>query len=182
MGLDLGLEVPFVRPYELAQDDTPGLPVIKHAVHTLEAKENYLPDIIVVLQPTSPLRTSKHIDEALEIFLKNEADSLVSVTQVPHNMNPYSVMHLEHDNLKPFLEFDETRNIRQQKPKFYARNGAAIYICEYDCLVKKNSLFGDKTIPYFMKNYESVDLDNEWDWQIAELAIKKNPNNFNGIS
>ena len=175
-GLNFGLEVPFTRPAKLARDDTPGLPVIQHALRTLEERENYRPDIIVVLQPTSPLRKSKHIDEALKIFLSRDADSLVSVTQVPHNMNPYSVMKLQEDGtVEPFLDYDENKNLRQQKPKFYARNGAAIYICTYECLMKKNSLYGDTTLPYFMKKEESLDLDDEVDWQIAELALKKNP-------
>ena len=68
LGLDLGLDVPFMRPAKLAEDDTPGVSVIRHAVDTLEREENYYPDVIVVLQPTSPLRTSEHIDEALNIF------------------------------------------------------------------------------------------------------------------
>jgi len=171
-GLKMGLEVPFTRPLELAQDDTPSLPVIQHAVRTLEEKENYRPDIIMILQPTSPLRNSKHINEALKRFLEVQADSMVSITEVPHNMNPYSVMQLQDDGtIIPFLKYDEKKNIRHQKPVFYARNGAAIYICTYKCLLKKNSLYGDKIIPYFMKKEESLDLDDEVDWNFAEYIL-----------
>jgi CMP-N-acetylneuraminic acid synthetase len=170
IGLDLGLEVPFVRPLKLAQDDTPSLPVFQHVVKTLEDREEgYRPDVIVVLQPTSPLRTTKHIDEALNIFLEGDTDSLVSVTEVPHNMNPYSMMQLQKDGtITPFLNYDESKNLRQKKPVFYARNGAAIYICTYECLMEKNSLYGDTILPFFMKKEESFDLDDEVDWEIAE--------------
>ncbi len=177
LGLDLGLDVPFMRPAKLAEDDTPGLSVIKHAVRTLEKEENYHSDIIVVLQPTSPLRTSKHIDEALNIFLTDNADSLVSVTEVTHNMNPYSVMRLKEDGtIKQFLDYDEKKNLRQLKPIFYARNGAAIYICTYHCLIGKNSLFGDRILPYFMKKEESFDLDDQTDWRIVESLLKNEAN------
>lgn len=172
LGLDLGLDVPFMRPAKLAEDDTPGVSVIKHAVDTLEKEENYYPDVIVVLQPTSPLRTSEHIDEALNIFLSNDADSLVSITEVSHNMNPYSVMRLnDNGTIKQFLDYDEKNNLRQLKPKFYARNGAAIYICNHNCLMSKNKLLGDKILPYFMKKEESFDLDDQIDWKILEHLL-----------
>ena len=174
IGLDLGIEVPFLRPLELSEDSTPTLPVIQHVLKVLEDSEGYLPNAIVILQPTSPLRTSTHIDEALEIFLKDDADSLVSVTSMPHNMSPFSAMELNDDGIiTPFLNYDEKNNLRQKKPVFYARNGAAIYICTYGCLMKKNSLYGDKTLPYFMKKEESLDLDDEVDWQIAEYFLNK---------
>ena len=172
VGKKFGADVPFLRPVELAQDDTPALPVFQHVIRELGIRENYQPDIIVILQPTSPLRDAQHIDEAIEIFLQSQADSLVSVVEVPHNMNPYSVMKLETDgSITSFLPYDETKNIRQIKPKFYARNGAAIYICTYDCLMRRNSLYGNKTIPYFMKKEESFDIDDQVDWEIIETFI-----------
>lgn len=169
IGLSMGLEAPFLRPKELAEDDTPSLPVIMHAVKFLEENENYRPDIIVILQTTSPLRTSTHIDDAVKIFLESKADSLVSVTEVPHNMNPYSVMKLQKNGtIKPFLKYDENNNLSQKKPVFYARNGAAIYICTYNCLLKKKSLYGEKIVPFFMSKEESFDIDDDVDWKIAE--------------
>lgn len=175
VGFSLGLEVLFTRPSKLAQDYTPGTPVIQHAVKIFEEQTHYCPEVIVVLQPTSPFRTSKHIDEAVEIFHQKKADSLVSMTEVPHNMNPYSIMKLKKDGMvEPFLDYDENKNIRQKKPKFYARNGAAIYICTYECLMKKNSLFGKAILPYFMDKEDSLDLDDEVDWRIAESLLNKN--------
>ena len=92
----LGAEIPCLRPKKLARDNTLILPVLQHMVNFLKKKENYNPFAIVLLQPTSPLRTVRHIDEAIELFLKKpKADSLVSVMQVPHNMTPISLMKID---------------------------------------------------------------------------------------
>ena len=127
----------------------------------------------MLLQPTSPLRTVKHINEAIKKFLKSKSDSLVSVTKLPHNMNPYSIMKLERNgNLKKFLKYDEKKNLIQLKPIFYARNGAAIYITTKKTIFKKNSFFCDTILPYFMSKIDSIDIDDQLDWIFAETIIK----------
>jgi CMP-N,N'-diacetyllegionaminic acid synthase len=176
VALQYSLEAPFVRPKELARDDTPALPVITHAVNWLEQKESYRPDFIVLLQPTSPLRDSKHIDEALGRLVKSDADSIVSVIRVPHNYNPYSVMRLEKGYLKPWLEYDELNNMRQRKPVFLARNGAAIYAFTYECLMRKRSLYGDKILAYEMSREASVDIDDIFDLKICEMLLRDREN------
>ena len=167
-----GVDAPFVRPKELAKDNTPALPVIRHAVDWLKENEDYIPDYIVLLQPTSPLRTATHIDEALKKLIDSNADSIVSVVKVPHQYNPYSVMKMKDGFLKPFLEYDECKNIRQLKPTFYARNGAAIYAFTYECLMRKNSIYGDKILGYKMSREKSVDVDDMFDLKICEMIIK----------
>ena len=175
IGRSLGLEVPFARPPTLAADDTPTLPVIQHAVTTLKNREGYCPDAVVILQPTSPLRTSLHIDQAVELFIEAGADSLVSVVEVPHNLSPYSVMRLLPNGLvKPYRPIDESANRRQAKPVYYARNGAAIYIVNCSCLFDKNSLYGDKILPFIMSKETSIDIDDEYDRKVAELIIQSN--------
>jgi CMP-N-acetylneuraminic acid synthetase len=166
-----GLEAPFVRPAELAQDDTPALPVIKHAVEYLEESENYRADYIILLQPTSPLRTEIHIDEALAKLISSDADSVVSVVQVPHNFTPGSIMKLEREHLSPYLPLDETFNLRQLKPVFYARNGAAIYAFTYRCLMDKHSIYGEKILPYLMEKECSIDVDDLFDLKLCELIL-----------
>jgi CMP-N-acetylneuraminic acid synthetase len=165
------LEVPFTRPAELATDTTPALPVIQHAVEWLREHENYRPDYIVLLQPTSPLRTVQHIDQALRRLIQSAADSIVSVVKVPHNFNPYSVMELENGLLRPFIEYDEKRNLRQLKPTFYGRNGAAIYAFSYGCLMQKNSLYGDTILPFEMRKEDSIDIDDAFDLKICEFLL-----------
>jgi CMP-N-acetylneuraminic acid synthetase len=167
------VEIPVKRPESLAADNTPMLDVLFHVCTFLEKNEGYKPGYIILLQPTSPLRTHFHIDEALEQLIKSEADSIVSVVGVPHQYNPYSVMAMVSDGtLKPFMEFDERNNLRQLKPKFYARNGAAIYAFTYNCLMNKKSIYGDKILPYLMKEEESIDIDNQFDLDIAEFLLK----------
>ena len=78
--------------------------------------------------------------------------------------------------LTPFLKYDERKNIRQLKPEYFARNGAAIYIFSYDCLMNKNSLYGDKVIGYPMEKIESFDIDDEIDWKIVELILREKSN------
>jgi CMP-N-acetylneuraminic acid synthetase len=168
---DYGLEVPFVRPSKLAQDDTPTLPVVKHAVKWLEETENYKVDYILLLQPTSPLRTENHIDEALSILINSDADSIVSIVEVPHNFNPYSIMKLQGKYLSPYLLFDENKNLRQFKPVFYARNGAAIYAFTYNCLMNKHSMYGDKILPYLMEKESSIDVDDLFDLKLCEWIL-----------
>lgn len=174
IGINLGLEVPFIRTSFLAKDDTPSLPVFTNTLEELEKIDGYKPDLIIILQPTSPLRTTKHIDEAFELYLSTNCDSLVSICEVPHNMNPYSVMKFSSDNtLEKFLDFDENNNLRQYKPKFVARNGAAIYIFNYDCLMKKKSIYGESILGYKMDKISSIDIDDEVDWEIASLFLSK---------
>ncbi len=171
IGRELGIEVPFLRPDNLAQDDTAGIDVIQHVVRKLAEDEGYLPDAVMILQPTSPLRTGQHIDAAVELYNESDADSLVSIVETPHQYNPYSVMQMEGGYLKAFLEYPERDNLRQKKPVFYARNGAAIYIIDRHVLMDQNTLFGKKMIPYQMDKRSSIDIDDALDLKIAECLL-----------
>lgn len=173
MGRRNEIEVPFLRPKELAEDNTPTLPVIQHAVRFLEENENYKPDYVVILQPTSPLRKAIHIDEALQILMETGADSVVSVTELPHNHNPYSLMKIEKGRLMPFMEESEKYTQRQIKPVFYARNGAAVYAFKYETLMQKNSIYGDDCRPYLMNKADSIDIDDLIDFEFAEFILSK---------
>ena len=108
----------------------------------------------------------------LKLLINSGADSVVSVTDVPHRYNPYSVMRMERGYLKPFLRISERKNLRQAKPVFYARNGAAIYAFTYKCLKEKKSIYGDRILPYAMKEEESVDIDSLIDLKLADALLK----------
>jgi len=173
LGRQNGVEVPFIRQANLALDDTPTLPVIQNAVHFLEKSEKYVPSIIVILQPTSPLRKSHHIDEAIDILINTGADSVVSMVEIPHQYNPVSVMEIKDGRLAPFLKGEGTRAVRRQdKPKVYARNGAAIYAVRRDTLMNLNSLFGNDCRPFMMSYEDSVDIDSDFDLKIAEMLLR----------
>ena len=162
-----------VRPSELAQNNTPMKDVICDQLSRLKQKENYVPDIILLLQPTSPLRTGRHIDEAMKKLIYSDGDALVSVEEEPHLHSPYSVMRL---NEKGYLEFfmkeGQRFTSRQEKPKFYARNGAAIYAVYTDIYMKTGSLYGTKCVPYEMAAEDSVDIDDQLDLFVAECMLK----------
>ena len=168
-----GLEAPFLRPCELAKDDSPSISVLQHAVNTIYEIDNYIPEIIINLQPTSPFRRSHRIDEALNIFIDSkDADSLVSVEKIPHNYSPFSAMVMDGKYIRPLQKINEKKNMRDKKPEYYARNGAINSICTYDCLINRNSLYGNKIIPFIMSRKESIDIDDQFDWLLAEFICK----------
>ena len=158
------------RPASLAQDNTPTHDVLFQVATELKA-EGYVPDAVVTLQPTSPLRTSRHIDEAAALFTANpKADSLVSVIEVPHVFHPLSVMRRNADGyLEPFLPQQQPHR-RQDKSPVFARNGAAIYITRTQRLA--DYVFGGRLIAYPMDTASSIDIDTLEDLQVAEHLLQ----------
>ena len=140
----LGLDVPFMRPSSLAAHAAPMLPVLQHAIDRLKA-DGFAADIVVLLQPTSPLRRGEHIDAAVDLLERSGAESVVSVVEVPHQFNPTSVMRIEEGLLKPFLDAP-TATSRQDKPRVYARNGPAVLATRVQ-VIKEGSLYGRQSWP-----------------------------------
>jgi CMP-N,N'-diacetyllegionaminic acid synthase len=165
----LGAEVR-LRPAALAADDTPTRDVLQHVVNELAA-EGDRPDAVLTLQPTSPLRTAQHIDEAAALFAADpQADSLVSCIAVPHIFHPRSVMRRnEAGYLVPFLD-DKQPTRRQDKEPVFARNGAAIYITRAERL--KHYVFGGKLLAYMMDPEASIDIDTPDDFLVAERLLQ----------
>jgi CMP-N,N'-diacetyllegionaminic acid synthase len=173
IGAEYGLEVPFMRPSHLASDLSPSLEAFQFTLKELAARAGYIPDLVVILQPTSPLRNSTHIDEAIEQYIGADADSLVSIVKIPHHMTPFSAMQKNIDGyLHSLTNLNELQNQRQNKPIYFARNGAAIYITNPRNLVNNNSLFGKKIIGYEMSKLDSIDIDDEEDWALAEALLQ----------
>ncbi len=156
------------RPKWLAQDDTPTLPVLQHVIEQLTDVYN----AVLILQPTSPLRTAQHINESIELFQNSDADSLVSVTKVPHNFTPDSLMKLEKGYLTDYIPSEKKTFRRQEKSIYYARNGAAIYITKTELL--NTCILGGKILPYFMNKIESIDIDDMEDFRLVEAILKYN--------
>lgn len=166
IGRSYGLEVPFLRPPELAQDQTLIVPVLQHLLQWLEENENYYPDVLVLLQPTSPFRRPQHIDEAVRLLIDNDADTVVSVVPVPHNFIPASQMQLVEGMLRP-LAFGSPILRRQDKPVLYARNGPAVLTVRPN-LVKAGKLYSGRTFPLVMDRICSIDIDGSEDLLIAQ--------------
>lgn len=169
---NLGIEVPFLRPAEYAQDDTPALAVIRHALAYFEKEEKYIPDIVVYLQPTSPLRRAEHIDGTIQVLMESSADSAVSVMAVPHQFSPGSMMVMDGGMLKNYETSPQILR-RQDKQKVYARNGPAVLAIKRATITEKDSLYGDTIAPYIMAPEDSVDIDTPFDLELAEYLLKK---------
>ena len=163
-----GARIPFMRPPELAQDTTPGIDVIMHAL-------DYAKDFqrIVVLQPTSPFRTSADIDGIIQYCNDRQAPSAVSVT--PASKHPFWSYSLEDETLVPLINSDATKKTRQELPQAFNLNGA-LYLAEVEWLKQTKTLLHDTTLGYLMPPERSIDLDTELDWQWAEFLLENDKN------
>ena len=167
----LGAEVPFLRPQRLAADETPMLDVLVDLVHALHAREQYKPDLLVLLQPTSPFRRAERIDEAVDLLTSSGADSVVTVLPVPHQFTPSSIMRLEGDRLVAWAEGPAPTR-RQDKPLLFARNGPAVLAVRTPIVTDARSLYGADTRGLVMSRAESFDIDDAFDLELAGLLMK----------
>jgi len=164
-----GGDVPFLRPAELALDDTPTLPVLLHALDMLA--EEY--DAVMILQPTSPLRATEDIDNALQLLENDpEADSVISVVRVG-DFHPARMKQVRDGVLidPPFAERAEGQR-RQDLPVLYIRNGA-VYLTKTSVLRGMHSLKGGKSLAYIMPEDRSVNIDTPLDYLVAEVVLKQ---------
>ena len=168
-GRRVGLEVPFLRPAALAADDAPMLPVIMHAVQTIEAN-GWRPEMIVLLQPTSPLRRSEHIRDAVVLLRDTQADSVVTAVAVPRHLSPDYVMRLEDGRLKPFLEEGARITRRQDARQAYSRDGT-VYACWRNTLERFGTIYGDDCRALLIDPLESLSIDSPDDWDAAERRL-----------
>jgi CMP-N,N'-diacetyllegionaminic acid synthase len=168
-GRRLGIEVPFIRPAELARDDTPMLPVIEHTVDFLEQR-GWQPEIVVLLQPTSPLRKADHIRNAVQELRESAADSVVTVVQLPRHLSPDYVMRIEEGRLVPFLPEGASVSRRQDARPAFERDGT-VYAFWRKTLRETRSIYGRDCRPLILSPAESLTLDTPEDWDEAERRI-----------
>ena len=169
-----GAEVPFLRPLELAQDDSPDLPLFQHALRWLEENEGYRPDIVVQLRPTSPFRAVGLVDQAVETLLRRPEADCVRGVMVP-NQNPYKMWRVRPDGfLEPLLdsEFEEPYNMpRQRLPETYWQTGH-IDAIRYETIVDRQTLTGEKILPLLIDPVYCVDIDTPAEWAFAEWLVQ----------
>jgi len=170
VGRNCGLAVPFLRPAELAEDDTPTLPVMQHAVSWMESRGERF-DAVCLLQPTNPLRRSEDIDGCVELLEKSKADSVVTVLPVPAEYNPHWV-YLSDASGRLRLSTGEASPIprRQQLPPAFHREGS-VYVTRRDVLMEQNSLYGKTLYGYSLESNASINIDTPQDWASAEIAL-----------
>lgn len=171
-----GAEAPFKRPAELATNTAHTPPVIQHALKFLEEKENFHSDIVVTLQPTSPLRKEGAIDEMIRMLVKGKYESVISVVDVG-GYHPWWMSKMEKNKLVPFLELgngaDPYNLERQQLPKVLKQNGS-IYVTKTEALFEKNNIIIKENCgAYLMDEAHSLDIDNYVDFLLMGIIMKK---------
>ncbi len=165
-----GCKPPFIRPTELAQDDSTSISVVLHAINFFEQRNIFF-DAVCLLQPTSPFREKGFINKAINVFKETNSDSLISVLPVPHEYNPHWVFEELNGTLKISTGDETIIPRRQELPKAYHRDGS-LYITKTETL-KKESFFGKK-ISYIESNKEFyVNIDTFKDWEMAEKLLEK---------
>ncbi|WP_298556313.1 acylneuraminate cytidylyltransferase family protein [uncultured Algibacter sp.] len=169
----LKLEVPFKRPSDLAQDKSPTLPVIQHALNFYKDQGIYF-DAVCLLQVTSPFKTTEFIDNAIKKFIESKADALVSVKKVPDEYNPHWTFKAnDNDCLELSTGEEKIISRRQDLPIAYHRDGI-IYLTKTKVLLEQNSLYG-KTLTYIESPLDSnINIDTFDDWNQAEDYLKNN--------
>jgi CMP-N,N'-diacetyllegionaminic acid synthase len=162
-----GCEVPFIRPQELAQDDTGGLEPVLHAIHYLEEQYDY----VMLLQVTSPLRTTEDIDGCIAWCLEKKAKSCIGISEARES--PYWMFHVEsNDKLTPCIATDQEYRRRQDLPTTYMVNGA-LYIAETNWLVANQDFSSPDTIGYILPTERSIDVDCELDLVLCSVLLQK---------
>ncbi len=167
-----GVEVPFMRPAELASDTATSIAVAQHALEAF-ARAGWSADVLVLLQPTSPLRTGAHVDAAFAL-LRDGLDAVVSVVEVPHRFKPWSVLCAEDGLVHPYdtRELPVERTRRQGQPMLYARNGPAVIVTRAP-VIASGSFYGDRCAPYLMTPRDSVDIDDAEDLEWADWLLRR---------
>lgn len=157
------------RPYHLSDDKATSISVVLHALDYLKSELQKEFDYLLLLQPTSPLRTVQHIDEAIELAINKNADSVISVFEAKYP--PYHMKLInEQGILTDFIKHNYSR--RQDMPVVYSVNGA-IYITKTNVLKNDKNFYGKNSFPYLMSWLESIDIDDINDFKLAEFLIKK---------
>lgn len=166
-----GAQVPFMRPKRLARDGSPHIDVVLHAIEWLSRHERFRPNYVVLLQPTSPLRTAEDIDGAIDLALDRQPEAVVSV--VESHMHPYLTRRMTDDGiLKEFIPNNVAYPRRQDLPAAYFINGA-VYVNRCDALEAKRTFYPEDLHGYVMPAERSLQVDSPWDLHVADLILRE---------
>lgn len=167
-----GGDVPFRRPPDLGGDRVPMLPVLRHAVESVEAEEGRAVDWVCLLQPTAPLRTADDVRAAVALAAEGGCDSVISVVRV-YDVHPVLMKRIENGHLVPFCvpEIEGTRR-QDYDPPAYKRNGC-IYLTRREVVMERGSIWGDVVRPYVMPEERSVGIDTELQLHMVDLLLRE---------
>ena len=178
-----GAETPFLRPAQYSQDETPDLPVFRHALQWLAEHEGYLPEVIVQLRPTSPFRRVRHIDRAVELLLERPEADAVRTVCIPFQ-NPFKMWRIDADGfMRPLVNVGspEPYNMpRQALPDVYWQTGY-VDAAWSKTILEKNSMTGEKILPLIIGPEEWVDIDSLDDWRRAERLLESGEITFDDL-
>lgn len=170
VGRELGLEVPFMRPAELARDETPTVPVLQHVTKKLE-EDGEIFDAILTLQPTSPLRLPSDIDGAIELLERTGADSVVSFTSArEYDPARIKIVTAEGRVIEPHFSEAYEGQRRQDRPHYFRRDGS-IYLTRRDVLMEQNSIKGSDCRAWIVPEERACDIDTPFGLFIAEQML-----------
>jgi CMP-N,N'-diacetyllegionaminic acid synthase len=172
VGRSCGLEVPFLRPWELAADDTPTIHVVQHVLRTLETTGDRF-DAVCLLQPTSPFRKPSDIDGCIELLAVSYADAVMSILRVPPEYNPHWVYFRGDDgSLKVSTGESQPIPRRQLLPPAFHRDGS-IYVTRRHVVLEQESLYGTRVLGYEVDRANTVNIDTVADWVRAEVMMQE---------
>lgn len=169
LGRDLGLQAPFIRPQGYALDQTSTIAVAEHALQWFKQAFDYLPEQVMILQPTSPFRSPDIIKQAIHMMATQQADGVVGCKTIQRDLT--TLFKLENDYLKPLCTNQPTQTSRQSIMPLLTPNGA-MYLCKTTLLHENKSVYAERTLPLVMNEVMSLDLDTLEDWAIAEAMAQ----------
>jgi CMP-N,N'-diacetyllegionaminic acid synthase len=179
IGRLLGFDTPFVRPMELAADNTPMIEVVLHCLQWLQSRGD-LYDAVCLLQPTSPLRSVDTIDRCISVLWERNAESVVSIRPVPSEYNPHWVYF---ENADGFLRLStgeaDPIPTRQQLPCAYHRDGS-VFVAKTPIVLQRKSLYGNRMIGVLSPPEEACDLDTEDQWKALEQRLTRHSRGDSG--
>lgn len=167
-----GIDIPFIRPSELAQDDSLAIDNYIYTIDRLNNEFNHNYKEFVILLPTVPLRNFHDIDSAIKLFVEKDADSVISATPLHCPAEWLFILNDDKIILKD-KEMDVRKTMNRQESRFsYLPNGA-VYVFNFDFLKNKYSYYSEKSYAYLMPTQRSIDIDTEYDFEMAEYFITK---------
>ncbi len=166
-GRKFGLAAPFLRPSELSTDTAGALETVQHALGQVEAESGTRYDVILVVEPTSPLRMPADLEGATRLLVESGADAVVTVSPLPGKAHPLKVLRVDNGLLTHFLPEGRSVANRQELERLYWRNGVC-YALTRECLLEQQTYFGARTLPYAIER-EIVNIDEPWELERARF-------------
>lgn len=171
ISLKFGADIPFMRPADLAQDQSTSIEVVQDVLRKLEENYGEKYDYLMILQPTSPLRSSEDIDACIKKIIDTDADSVMSMLELV-DFSLKKLKKIEDDKILPLIEEEGEQSARRQEEKKVYKRNCAIYLTKTE-FIMKGDLFGKISRPYIMSTQHSTDINEPVDFELVEFFLKK---------